>query len=213
MSDNRYRLWCWIVYPDSAPINWKQILIQYHVAFSVSPLHEPDLNNIDVNEHKPHYHVFMQFDNKKSFEQVNLISSVCNGTRPFNVQSGTGYFKYMAHVGYPEKQQFKNGLDDIECYCNFDRDKYSGLTEKEKDSKYKEIYRFIDDNDITEFHQLIDILQNDDIGINDYFRLIRANIFPFVVYINSRRNHKHDINAKEIEERVHDLEVLIKYGK
>lgn len=209
MSDKRYANWAFLVYPDSAPKEWLKLLKQYRIPFAVSPLHEPEPEEGE-EEKKQHWHIFLKFDNKVSYESACDIVACTNGTRPEHIKSGSGMYKYFAHVGYPEKQQFKGGLDSISCYCGFDPDEYSGLTEKEKNAKYKEICRFINDNDIKDYCVFIDLLDRcEDLVINDYFTYVRKNPYPFVKYIDSRRNRANDIKAKDIEERVHDLEVLI----
>lgn len=210
MSEQRYANWTFIVYPDSAPSDWLKLLKMYRIPFAVSPLHQPETEE-DDDEKKPHYHVFLKFDNKVSYESAYNVSSVTNGTRPFNIKSGTGMYRYFAHYGaeYANKEQFIGGLDSIQCFNGFDKDQYSGYTEKEKDSKYKEICRFIRDNDITDYCVFIDYLtDNDDLVLNDYLSIIRKNPYPYVKYIDSRRNRSSDLKAKDIEQRVHDLEVL-----
>lgn len=209
MSDERYRNWCFLVYPDSAPSNWLDVLRQYRVPFAVSPLHSPEAEEGD-DEKKQHWHVFLMFDNKVSFDSACNISSVTNGTIPIRVRSGTGMYRYFAHYGaeYQNKEQFPGGLDSIQCFNGFDKDKYSGLTEKEKDAKYRELYHFIEDNDIVEYCQLIHVIDDPNSGLSDFSRLLRGNIIPILAFINSRRNMKHDLTARQLEERVHDLEVL-----
>ena len=40
----RTRSWTFIVYPDSAPENWRSILDEDHIQWIESPLHDKDLN-------------------------------------------------------------------------------------------------------------------------------------------------------------------------
>ena len=42
--DNRARNWSLVVYPESAPENWRDILDDYHIPWVESPLHDKDVN-------------------------------------------------------------------------------------------------------------------------------------------------------------------------
>lgn len=210
-NNDRSTTWAFIVYPESAPDDWKQILKYSYVRFAVSPLHAPDLCKTgQEQERKPHYHVMIVFDSLKSYKQVECITNWINSTRPFIVHNPSGLYRYMIHLDDPNKQQFKNGFDEIEKFNGFDGDKYEGYSEKELDSIYKEIFNFIDDNDITEYSKLIQLCKNDELDISNCFRFVRKNSVLFSLYINSRRNYKHDLTAKSFEERLKILEELIR---
>ncbi len=43
-KETRKRNWVFVVYPDSAPENWREMLRDIHVPGYVSPLHEDDYN-------------------------------------------------------------------------------------------------------------------------------------------------------------------------
>lgn len=43
-ADGRTRNWCAVVYPDSAPENWRDILDGQHICWVESPLHDQDVN-------------------------------------------------------------------------------------------------------------------------------------------------------------------------
>lgn len=43
-KDSRTRNWSFIVYPESAPNNWREILQEEMTPFAVSPLHDKDIN-------------------------------------------------------------------------------------------------------------------------------------------------------------------------
>ena len=85
----RYRNWSGIVYPDSAPDDWLEHFQSLCVKGFVSPLHDADMNP-NGEEKKPHYHVLLIFDGKKSFEQVSAIFDYCNSPHPQFVQSAEG---------------------------------------------------------------------------------------------------------------------------
>ena len=43
-KDDRARTWTFIVYPESAPQNWRELLDECHVSWVESPLHDKDVN-------------------------------------------------------------------------------------------------------------------------------------------------------------------------
>ena len=72
-KDDRARTWTFIVYPESAPQNWRELLDECHVSWVESPLHDKDVNP-DGTVKKPHWHIILLFDGNKSYEQVKEIS-------------------------------------------------------------------------------------------------------------------------------------------
>ena len=44
MAENRKRNWVFVLYPDSAPENWREQLREMLVPGFVSPLHDKDVN-------------------------------------------------------------------------------------------------------------------------------------------------------------------------
>ena len=41
---NKKRYWAFVLYPESAPKNWKEILQQTGLSCCVSPLHDKDID-------------------------------------------------------------------------------------------------------------------------------------------------------------------------
>lgn len=65
--DTRVRNFATVVYPESAPENWQDILSRHCVPAFISPLHDKDINPTGEPK-KPHYHVVLMFEGKKSLE-------------------------------------------------------------------------------------------------------------------------------------------------
>mgnify|MGYP002655818694 FL=1 len=71
------RTWAMVVYPESAPENWEELLAETFMQFAVSPLHDKDTNP-DGEIKKPHWHVILIWDGPvtqntalKTAEKVN----------------------------------------------------------------------------------------------------------------------------------------------
>lgn len=104
-NDSPVRVWTFCVYPDSAPDNWQELLINHHVPGVISPLHEFDINP-DGTPKKAHWHVLLQFDGKKSYDQVKKIADELNGCFPIQVDSIRGMTRYFIHIDNPDKYQY-----------------------------------------------------------------------------------------------------------
>ena len=79
-QENKGYYWELIVYPDSAPTDWKQRIIQLGLSGFFSMLHDKDKYEEDVPEQrikkgdlkKPHYHVVLCW--KSSTTRKNVFS-------------------------------------------------------------------------------------------------------------------------------------------
>lgn len=117
MAD-RFRDWTCIVYPDSAPDNWIDILKKEHLCFGVSPLHDSDVNG-DDSEKKAHWHLYIKYQGVKSYDQVCDDIRELNCTIPKNVKNPVGLVRYFIHLDNPEKHQYDIG--EIVSYGGFDK--------------------------------------------------------------------------------------------
>lgn len=136
-SDTRVRNFATVVYPESAPENWQEILAQHFVPAFISPLHDKDKNPTGEDK-KPHHHVMIMFEGKKSDEQVKQIFDTIGGVGLEKVKSLRGYARYLCHLDNPEKAQYDQG--QVRCMCGADyastiglaSDKYHALAEMEE---------------------------------------------------------------------------------
>lgn len=191
-GNGRTRDWTFIVYPESAPEDWTDILEELHIQWICSPLHDRD-QNPDRSNKKPHWHVMMLFDGVKSYEQVEEISKSVNGTIPQKVGSAVGMVRYFAHLDNPEKHQYDPTL--IIGHGGVDLDKYLAPRSGDEDRMLEEIYDFIDDNCIVHFSQFLRYCRKN--RRHDWFPLINRK-FAFIVstYIKGCREElKEDLTS------------------
>lgn len=111
-KENRKRNWAFVVYPDSAPEDWREKLRGLLVPGFISPLHDSDANP-DGEPKKPHWHVVLTFKGLKSFEQVKEITDGLNATIPIECKDVRAYARYLCHMDNPEKAQYCPA--DVEC--------------------------------------------------------------------------------------------------
>lgn len=146
----RTRNYATVVYPDSAPENWREILNSFMVPVFISPLHDKDINP-DGKPKKPHYHVLLMYEGPKTREQAHELFKQINGVGCEVVNSLRGYARYLCHLDNPEKHQYEK--EDVICMCGSDYANVIGLPT----DKYKalaEMMAFCDVNCIDSFYKL-----------------------------------------------------------
>ena len=101
------RNWGFIMYPDSAPSDWKSVLESTGLMIAVSPLHDRDVfseedekqnpANIAGSLKKPHWHVLLHFDGPTTKNAVSAVSELVGASLPVPVVSLRGYYDYISH--------------------------------------------------------------------------------------------------------------------
>lgn len=162
----RTRNFATIVYPESAPENWRDILTDQHVAALISPLHDKD-HNPDGTQKKPHYHVMLIFDSVKNFEtQVKPIFDEIGAVGREEVNSARGYARYLCHLDNPEKAQYSPA--DVTAMGGAD---YDAITHLPTDNlkALGEVFDYIRTNEIYSLAELLDLCK---INNPDWFSMI-----------------------------------------
>lgn len=131
--DNRARNFATVVYPESAPSDWQEILARHCIPAFISPLHDKDVNPTGEAK-KAHYHVLIMFEGKKSLEQVKEVFDTIAGVGCEVVKSLRGYARYLCHLDNPDKAQYEPS--DVRCIASdyigtigLAIDKYTALAE------------------------------------------------------------------------------------
>lgn len=99
------RNWATIVYPDSAPENWRDTLDSLRVSALISPLHDSDVN-ADGEPKKPHYHVIFVFDGPTTEKNAQALADQIGAVKVERVASLRSYGRYLCHLDNPEKAQY-----------------------------------------------------------------------------------------------------------
>lgn len=147
----RTRNFATVVYPESAPENWIDIIRESHINALISPLHKDDINP-DGEVKKPHYHVLVMYESVKTIEQFEEFRQSFGGVGQEKVNSIRGYARYLCHLDNPEKAQYSpNDVISIGCEDYFDlislpTDKYGAI---------RDMMRFCVDNDVTNYADLL----------------------------------------------------------
>lgn len=153
-SQERNRCFATIVYPESAPKDWREKLSSTHIMALVSPLHDRDTYESDQQEKKikkPHFHIMVYFEGKKSIKQVQEIFDQIGGVGCEIVGSKTGYARYLCHLDDPEKAQY--APTDVRGYGGADFYNWANMDTNPM-LFIPEIMDFIERHDIISFYKL-----------------------------------------------------------
>lgn len=178
MEKERY--WTFIMYPESMPKDWEDTLQQTGLQIAISPLHDKDLNQ-DGEEKKPHYHVVLFFQGPTTYNRVEKITKLVNGTIPKRVISPIGMIRYLTHKDNPEKHQYDER--EIKAINGLDIDDIQGMTTSMELELKKAIIQIIRNKQIKEYSTLINYLINED--LRDMFKIASSNTMFFNSYLKS----------------------------
>lgn len=187
-SDNkssRTRNWSILVYPDSAPENWRELIDDLHIEWIESPLHDRDVNSSTGEIKKAHYHVDLLFSGLKTYEQVVEVIEPLNCPIPKRTLSVKGSVRYMAHLDNPEKFQYDPA--DIVAHGGVDLADLLKPSATERYGMIREMCEYVRENRIIEFQELMDYAMAE--KFDSWFPLLCDNS-AYVVgqYIKSQRH-------------------------
>ena len=178
---NKERYWTFVLYPESAPENWKEQLQQLGLQCAISPLHNKDLNaNGEVK--KEHYHILLCFNGPTTYNKVNSICQSLNATIPQRVLSCKGMIRYFTHKDNPEKAQYNDF--DITTINGLDLKQFNDLTLSQTITIKKEIICYINENNIRSYNKLVNIYAYDP-SMRDYFQVVSSSPSFFRYYLQS----------------------------
>lgn len=185
-GSDRTRAWVVVVYPDSAPENWQQLIDDQHIEWVESPLHEFDTNPTGEIK-KPHYHVLLMFGGVKSYAQVCDFIKPLNCPIPQRCHNAKAAVRYMAHLDNPDKFQYDVG--SIKAHGGVDLAELLRPSSSERYTLIDEMAEYVKENHITEFQDLFDYARKE--KRDSWFPLLCDNS-AYVVgqYIKSQRHRR-----------------------
>lgn len=144
MASQRFRNFATVIYPESCPENFKEIIDDWHVPGFLSPLHDKDINP-DGEAKKAHYHLIVMFASMKTEKQVKELFDQIGAVGCEKVKSIDGMARYLCHLDNPEKCQYSKS--DVHCFAGAD---YEKLIERsaDEDQAIKELTELVINNSI-----------------------------------------------------------------
>ena len=168
MEKKRTRNWATVVYPESAPKDWKALLQEQCVPALVSPIHDKDIN-ADGTMKKEHYHVMILFDGVKTREQAGEVFSVIGGVGIEPVKCARAYARYLCHLDNPQKAQY--AIEDVVACSGVDYYSMINLA-TDKYSAIGEMIEFCMENAVVGYAELLLYAKNNRM---DWFRVLCDN--------------------------------------
>lgn len=187
-----YRNWRFIVYPDSAPSNWEELLNEQCLCWAHSPLHEPE-----EDEKKYHWHCVVVFDGKKSFDQVCSALSCTNGPIPKVCDNVRGAVRYFWHLDDKTKKHYP--FNEYYVAGGFDINIAFKATAQERYMYLREMRQFCRDNSICDFDVLYDFASEN--RYEDWFPILcDSGAFVMNIYCNSmwKRRRRKELCVEEV---------------
>lgn len=179
-----------VVYPESAPENWKQILQDLKTAVFISPLHDCDCNP-DGEVKKAHYHVMLMYEGKKNINTIRDLCATFGGVGCEKVESKRGYARYLCHLDNPEKAQYNP--DDVVTYGGENYTVVIG-TVLDKYKAIREMIAYCNDNGVISYAELVEYCMRER---DDWFRVLADNgTYMVKEYLKSKEwtmNREHSI--------------------
>lgn len=183
-TEQRSNKWAFLIYQESAPDDYIDVLEEIHVPYVLSPWHDKDINKKTGEFKKAHKHGAFYFDSLKSYSQVSeLIKDKLNGPAHVEpVMSPKGMFDYFTHAENPEKTLYN--IEDIESGCGFNLDQF--LVQQNSEDFMTEVIDMIEQNDLTEFEELVWYARDNNTTL---LGLIIERTYFFARYLDSRRHN------------------------
>lgn len=181
-DESRTRVWTFVIYPESAPENWRDLLDEFHIQWAHSPLHDKDLNATGEPK-KAHYHVVLAFPQVKAYEQVKAITDALNAPIPQRCHDLHALVRYFAHLDNPEKAQYS--VADIKGFGGIDIEECLRPSGSARYALIGDMIRYIKEQHITEYQDLMDYALENEL---EWFKLL-CDSASYVVdrYIKSQR--------------------------
>lgn len=194
-KEKRSNKWAFLLYQDSAPENYLDILEEMHIPFVLSPWHDKDIDKETGEFKKAHKHGALFFESLKSYSQVSeLLTKKLNTPAHVEiVMSPKGMYDYFTHAENPNKTLYN--IEEIESGCGFELDKF--LIEHNSGLFLETVIDVITENDFTEFEDLVRYARFND---NSLLGLIIERTYFFTKFLDSRRYNPQNNKKTSLED-------------
>lgn len=180
------RNWAFVLYPESAPADWREQLQKTGLPCAISPLHDRDMNATGEPK-KPHYHVMVFYQGPTSYNVVKRLTDGLNQPIPQVVEQVRGYYRYLTHMDNPEKAQYP--ASEIRTLNGFDIGDFVEMTKSEVTKVCRALMDYIRENDLMEYADLMDMTMCEGVP-PEWFDVASSRTLFFTGYLRSRRYRK-----------------------
>lgn len=184
IHNGKKRNWATVVYPESAPENWIEVLKISGAQVAISPLHDRDLEADEKTPKKAHWHVMMVYPGPKSLASVKAFCSTFGGIQPVPLEAVRGMYRYLTHEDDANKFQYDK--KDIITLNGFSILDFIELTRTEILKIKKELVVLIMVENFIEYADFINYLLEK--GSDEFLDVGMSNTYFFDKYLSSRRH-------------------------
>lgn len=188
---DKFRYFIFEFYEESVIPDWEDVMRNSGMQFAVSPWHREDVKE-DGELKKTHKHVIFHTPGNQPLS----VKTVRKRLVPLGI-AANGYIepcrdkgaqmRYLIHLDNPEKSQFPEGRNAIQCFGGFPLDLTRQLSAEQKREVRKSIFERIRECSITEYSELLDDLLWV-LGDDDMFDYASSHTIMFKGYLDSKRN-------------------------
>ena len=185
-KDKRSNKWAFLIYQESAPENYLDVLEEMHIPFVLSPWHDKDVNKETGEFKKAHKHGVLFFESLKSYTQISelLTEKLHTPSHVEVVMSPKGMYDYFIHAENPDKTLYD--MDEIESGCGFELEQF--LITNNNEQFLSTVIDIIEEHNFTEFNNLVRYARVENPSL---LNLIIDKTYFFAKYLDSRRHSSH----------------------
>lgn len=187
----RAKYFATIIYPESAPENFRDIISSWNVRAYLSPLHDKDLvenkkslkskNTTSEGQYKKkHLHCLVLMPSLKSKAQMKFLFSQVGGVGLEIVNDPILYARYLCHIDHPQKARYSE--DDVVSFGNIP---YKDYIKQKSDnaSDINAVFQLCQEHDIMYFSDLLDYVRT---SKPEYFDTVVKYTYLFYSYLKSK---------------------------
>lgn len=216
IPQGKARGWKLLLYPDSAPEDWKEILDEACVKY-VCALHDKDKwdarDEKKNPEHKAgdlkkaHYHILLLFDGPKTYNKVLPLAEKVNAKIPFKMLDGDpkGFMRYMLHLDQPKKHQYSEEVLEAHNGAVIDISKAD-----DEDVIYDEIFAFLETSEIHNFYVFQRYAR---ISKPKWFKFSRSHSYQIACLIKAKHEFIQEQKEQNEQPPANDDEVIAKIAE
>lgn len=175
--ENKSKYWTFIGYPESLDPNYLDILTETGLKFCVSPLHDRDLDK------KSHFHFLIAYKNTTTYNNILSITNSIGATIPKRVLDIQGMYEYLWHKNCPDKAQYD--MLHVKHFNGFNIIDYVELSSSDKDYLKINLFNLIDNQNFTEFHQVVRFLKDN--SLIEELKVLMSYAYCYDKYLTSIR--------------------------
>lgn len=180
--ENKSRSWSFIIYEDSLPKDYKEIITQWFLPVCISPRHDKDIKQ-DGELKKPHYHVLLCFGNTTTYKRALSYAEQLGANIVKPISSIKGAYEYWTHKNNPEKAQYNE--EDMQFFGGFSKESEIGKTTEEVAEIINAIVDIINMKNLKELKEIYDYCNK--MGLIEYRNTIQKHTLFIKEYIKSRK--------------------------